>query len=119
MGKQDLGKERRRFIGFHKHFGVNIVALNGVDTLPKLDHEVGVNISLTGMLIKCERPIKKGSKARVKIMLVKNGVYRTVEASARIMWCDKSFDQKTAYCIGMEFARLMRGKRIALAWFFK
>jgi len=119
MKKDDQFNERRKFIRFNKNFGINIVSLNDVATLPKLDHEIGVNISLTGILIKCEKPIERDSTTRLKIMLVKNRAYKTIEANAKVVWCNRSFDQKTAYCIGMKFTKLSRSDKATLTWYLK
>jgi len=112
--------ERRRFIRFNKTFGVNIIELNGKKTLPKFDHEIGVNLSSGGALIKCEKSIKAGSRARIKIMLVKNGTYKTIETGGRVIWCEKSFDPKIVfYYIGLGFTRIQARDKDKIIWFFK
>ncbi len=112
--------ERRNFIRFNKAFGVNIIEVSGKKTLPKFDHEIGVNLSSAGALVKCERPIRNNSKIKLKIMLVRNGSYKTIETSAKAIWCEKSFDPKiVCYYIGLGFTRLSRSDKGKVTWFFK
>jgi hypothetical protein len=110
--------ERRRFIRFSKSFGVNIIALNDRETLPKLDHEVGVNLSLSGALIKCEKQIPENSKILMKLMLVRDRAYETICVKARVTWCMKFPDPKTTYYIGMKFLGLKTVDIARLKWFF-
>ena len=119
MRRPDRLVEKRKFVRFARTFGVNIIALGRKKTLPKLNHETGVTLSLGGVLIRCERSIAKGSRVTLKIMMARNGQYKTSVASARIVWCKRSFDSRTTYYIGAKFERLSPDNRAGIRWFFK
>ena len=112
-------KERRKYRRLHKPFGVNIVSVGKKKTLPKLNHEVGLNISLGGILVKCAKLIKKNTVIGLKLMLVKDGVYRTLEARGRIAWHKLSFERPTTYFMGIEFKRLSHKDKQKILWYFR
>jgi len=110
-------KERRKYRRIQKSFGVNIVAVGKKATLPKLDHEVGLNISLGGMLIQCEHMLKKGTPLSIKLMLVKDGVYKSINAKGRVIWQQQSFEKKNTYFLGIKFDRIQPLEQEKIVWF--
>lgn len=104
---------------YAKSFGVNIISVGGKSTLPKFDHEIGVNISCEGMIVKSERRIRSGTRVRVKVMLVRGHLYRIVETPAQVAWCERSFDRALSYYLGLKFTSAVPDRVATIEWFFR
>jgi len=115
----DSLRERRKYRRMKKAFGINIVSVGKRATLPKLDHEIGLNISLGGLLIMCEHFLKKNTAVGIILMLMKKGAYRTIKTRGRIIWCRMSFEPSAAYFMGIKFTKLSRRDKKVIAWFFR
>ncbi|MFC1590828.1 PilZ domain-containing protein [Candidatus Omnitrophota bacterium] len=115
----DFLREKRRYRRLNRPFGVNIVSVKKRRTLPKLDHEVGLNISLEGILIKCERILRKNTAVGLKMMLVKDGAYRTLETKGTVAWNKASPGKKATYLIGIHFRKLPLKYKRVISWFFR
>jgi len=81
-----------------------IIACNDKKTLPKLDDEIGLNISDGGLLMECSKKLAMGTRLRLKIMLIFASSYKILEIPAKIVWCRKSFCK--TYYLGCKFTRL-------------
>jgi len=83
---------------------VEIISCNGKKTLPKLDDEIGLNISDGGLLMECSKKLDKGTRLRLKIMLIYTSSYKIIELPAKIVWCKRSFCK--TYYLGCKFTRI-------------
>ena len=70
--KRQRRPERRRSKRTTRIVGVNIIQVGKKKTLPKLDHEVGMNISPAGILVHSDKPLKHSQILQMKIVLTKD-----------------------------------------------
>ena len=110
-------RERRKFVRIYRRIGVNIVGYNNKKTEPKLDEEVGHDISLGGILLECSKRIPVGSALRLKIMLTFDDSFRMIRSGARVVWNKRSF--RDTYYLGCKFSRIDQKERAALIRFIK
>jgi len=106
------GKERRKYRRIHRIVGTNIVRHNTREYLPKLDHEVGLNVSEGGVLLECEKRLAKNDRLKVKVMLAFDSVCKIVQPCAKIVWAKRSF--RNTYFLGCRFTKISRKDRSTL-----
>ena len=109
------GPERRRHRRINKIVGVNIIQYDTKKTLPKLDAEVGQNVSEGGILLECSKRLTRGTYLKLKIMLFFDSKYKIIQTSARIVWNKRSF--RKTYYLGCKFTRLSPKARLTLRRF--
>jgi len=96
--------EKRKYPRIHSKVGLNIIACNGKKTTPKLDEEIGLNISVGGVLIECSKRLAKKTRLKLKIMLTSDSKFMIMQIPARIAWNKKTF--RNTYYLGCKFTRL-------------
>jgi len=106
------GPERRKHRRIYRIIGTNIIRHNDKEYNPKLDEEVGLNISLGGMLIECEKQLAKEDRLKLKVMLTFDSVYKIIQPTARIVWTRKT--ERGTYFLGCQFTRLSPPDRLNL-----
>lgn len=111
------GSEKRGFKRLDRMIGVNIISCDNKNTEPKLDEEVGLNVSEGGILLECTKRIPKGTSVSLKIMLALDTGYRIVHTAARIAWNKKSF--RHTYYHGCKFSRLKHDDKLLLIRYIK
>lgn len=109
------GSEKRRHKRMYKLMAVNIMGFDNKKTLPKLDAEVGQNISEGGILLECSKRLPKGTSLKLKIMLLFDSKYKIIQTFVRIIWNKKSF--RKTYYLGCKFTRLKHKDRLLLRRF--
>ena len=111
------GHKMRKDERTHVRIGVNIIGYNGRKTLPKLDEEVGLNISIGGMLIECSKKLVTGTSLKLKVMLTFNSSYKIILVPAKIMWVNKT--SQGTYYLGCKFTRLKTQDKTILKRYIK
>jgi len=109
------GRERRRYKRRGATIALNIIRCGRKKTLPKLDEEVGRNISESGILLECSKRISKGKSITLKIMLSHNHKFRIIQTAAKVKWCKESF--RDTYYSGCQFMRMKPADRRAIKKF--
>lgn len=98
------GREKRKHRRIYKIIGTNIIRHNAKEYDPKLDEEVGLNISAGGILIECEKKLERQDKLKIKVMLTFDTVYKIIELNTEVVWIKKSF--RNTYFIGCKLTKL-------------
>lgn len=111
------GAEKRRHVRIGRKIGVNIINCNGKKTIPKLDEEVGLNVSIGGVLIECSKRLARGTKIKLILMLTFDAKYKIIEVPAKVSWNKQSY--RKTYYLGCKFQRLKPKDRNALVRYVK
>ncbi len=98
------GKERRKYRRIYRVIGTNIVRRNSGRYSPKLDAEIGVNVSRSGILLECEKRLAKDDRLEVKVLLPFDSVYKAVRSRAKVVWTKTT--PRSTYFIGCKFTKL-------------
>ncbi len=106
------GKERRRHRRIYRIIGTNIVRHNTKVYSPKLDEEIGLNISQGGVLLECEKRLAKNDRLKVKVILAFDSAYKTIQPCAKIVWAKRSF--RNTYFLGCRFTNISQKDRSTL-----
>lgn len=112
---RDKTIERRRHKRKSELVGVNIIGLNNKSIHPKLDEEVGLNVSEGGILLECLKRLPKQTHLKLKIMLILDSKYKIIQPPAKIIWNKKSFCN--TYYLGCKFTKLRHNDRLLLRKF--
>lgn len=112
-----LDLDKRRYVRIPGRIGVNIVKYNRKKTGPKLDEEIGLNISIGGILIECSKKLSVKSILKLKIMFPFESKYTIISGAALVMWNKKSF--RKTYYIGCKFDRLKEKDKFVLIQYIK
>jgi len=106
------GIERRKHKRINKQIPLNITGFNNKKTLPKFDEEIALNISETGILIECSKPLPIATSLNLKIMLNLDSGYKTIETTSAIMWTKES--HRKTYYFGCRFMELSEEDKTSL-----
>lgn len=109
------GPERRRHRRKTELIGVNIKGINHKKIQPKLNQEIGLNISEGGVLLECSKRLAKGSHLKLKVMLILDSKHKIIKAPSIVVWNKKS--RQNTYYLGCKFTRLEHNDRTLLRKF--
>ena len=104
--KTHHGPERRhtfrKSVGFH----IDIVRVNDLTFKSKWHNEVGTDIGLSGVGIRCSKPLPKKANVTIAILLRGDG-FQLLKVDAKLAWIKKIVeDKKERYFMGFEFTKL-------------
>lgn len=100
------GKERRGSFRRQASFPTDITRVNQFKFKKKWDHEVGVNIGITGLCIRSMKPLPEKANVTLAILLY-NDEAELVETDAKLLWTQRRIvDRQKLYYMGLEFTNL-------------
>ena len=123
--KRKTGAERRKYKRIKKILGINIIKVGKKRTLPKFDHEVGLDFSPAGVLISSEKPIKLQESLRIKMAVASADDFALLEVAGKVAWCARQKARRAmarkegGYHLGVAFQRLTPSNLRVLKKFYK
>lgn len=108
-----MEKERRKTPRIAQYAGLNITEINGFTAKPKLNHEVILDISETGIKatiwLSRKRTFLKDTELKMEIMLRDEYIEDIIEVKGKIVWMKElTKEEKYSYYIGIEFNEIDR-----------
>jgi hypothetical protein len=83
--------------------GVNIVKVGTKNTLPKLDHEVGVDITPAGVLIESTAFIAHSKTVHMNVFLTKNEVFTQLKLKGKVLWTKRYKKRRNQIAVAFQF----------------
>ncbi len=117
MERTRRNKMKGKRVMLNRQFGINIVSVNKKKSLPKFDHEVGVDLSMDGILIMCTKPLRAGTTLGLDIMLVRGNSYKNIKTTGKVKRCEVTQTRPRTYSIEAKFIHMPRDNRLKIAWF--
>lgn len=110
-------KERRGSYRRQATFPADITRVNQFNFKNKWDHEVGVNIGLSGLCVRSSKALPEKANVTLSILL-HNEDAELVEVDAKLVWTQRRVENREKlYYMGLEFTKLASDVRALIERF--